>query len=140
MQNEYLHGWSFVLRKHSLRVDASMGTLWERFDSSIWGTKCVLTPESSYKQSNFQSTKKSHDLRTFDGDYCKTSPSADGVFFSQNTPCELTLPRPQFERGLTLPLGERSVFGPYSQGKSNQISKAPKNHRISGRLKGIIAK
>ena len=44
LQNEYLPGWSFFLPIRSLRVDASMGTLWERSDFSIWGTKCVLTP------------------------------------------------------------------------------------------------
>ena len=44
----------FFLSIDSLRVDASVATLWERFDSSDWGTNCVLTPESSYKQSNFE--------------------------------------------------------------------------------------
>ena len=57
LQNDYLRGWGFFLSKHSLRVDASMATLWERSASSIRGTKCVSTPESSYKQSNFQSFK-----------------------------------------------------------------------------------
>ena len=41
---------------------------------------------------------------------CAVSWAADEVSFSENTPCELTLPDAHFERGLTLQFGERSVF------------------------------
>ena len=67
-----------------------------------------LTPGSSYKQSNFQSSKKSDGLGTFEGDYCKTSPSADGVSFSQNAPCELTLPGAYISKATGKSLEENS--------------------------------
>ena len=68
------------------------------------------------------------------------STSADGVFSSQIARCELTLPWAHFGRGPILQFGERSVFWLQRHPTSNQISKAPNNHTVWGRLKGIIAK
>ena len=69
----------------------------------------------------------------------KMSPTADGVFFSQNAPCELTRPWAHFQRGLTINFGNEVIFDPIVI-VTNQISKAPNIQSTSRHLKGIIAK
>ena len=50
-------------------------------------------------------------------------------FFSQNTPCELTLPGAHFERGLTLQLGNEV---PFDSRVILQAIKFPKLQTITG--------
>ena len=87
-----------------------MATLWERSDSSTWGTKCVLTPESSYKQSNSEAPNNLTVSGRLKGIIAKRVPPQMEFLFSQNAPCELTLPGAHFGRGMILQFGEGSVF------------------------------